>query len=82
MGDVLGHLARVAQGTEVISGGVFEGAAFSEDEFLGKLIEGTVRRELVADPASENPDALLAQILGVALKQIRELVGPKFRIGG
>ena len=82
LGNIFGHLAGISQSPEVIAGRIFKGAALGEHQVAGELVEGTICRKLVADPAAEHPDTLLTQVFGIALEQVCELVGPEFRVRG
>ena len=77
LGNVLGHLARITQGPQVVAGGILEGAAAGKNEIAHHLVVGPVGGELILDPAAEHPHALLAKVLRIALEQIGKLVGPE-----
>ena len=80
--DILGHFARITECAEIIAGRVFEGASLGEDEVAHQLIVGTIGRELFLNPAAENPHALSAEVLRIALEQVGEFVGPEPGEGG
>ena len=54
--------------------------ALRQQQRTHKLVVGHILRDALLNPLAINPHALLAQVLAVALEQVRPLIGPELNV--
>ena len=78
--DILGHLARLAEHAEIVHRRILVAAAFRSEQRADELVVGRIVRDLLANPVAIQPHGFLAEVLAVALEQVRPFVRPELDV--